>query len=306
VNHAICACGKPAHGRHTRCAKCIYRSRPRIPCAKCSGPTSRFTGDKNAPSDPVCARCISGNRPKICTVDGCDSKHQALGLCATHYSQLQRERNGGKRYDRKVEIACEYCGGPRMVNAQHADVQRYCSLSCSSRANQSGLTHDEFMQRQRRRNRDRHRRNKERARMRELKRVTQPPAAWKSVQCCVCTQWFISKQFDMTCSDECNIARLLEVRRKQRGRRRARERNAYVADVQPSRVFELDGYRCHLCNKKCDATKVVPHPRAPTVDHVIPLSNGGTHEPANCRTACFICNSTKGSRGGGEQLALIG
>lgn len=247
---------------------------------------------------------------RICSVDGCGRAHQARGFCRTHYSAWQRRTNPGQRKDRKVEIACEYCGGPRMVTTQHSNMQRYCSLRCASRANQSGLSHNEYTQRQRQRNRDRHSRNKERARRRELKRLkrqlTHPTAAWKSAQCDVCARWFLSKQFDMTCSDECQSVRQSEVKRKHRDRRRARERNAYVADVQPSRVFELDGYRCHLCNKKCDPTKVVPHPRAPTVDHVIPLADGGTHEPANCRTACFICNAVKGNRGGGEQLALIG
>ncbi|MEU2106485.1 HNH endonuclease signature motif containing protein [Nocardia sp. NPDC019255] len=70
-------------------------------------------------------------------------------------------------------------------------------------------------------------------------------------------------------------------------------------------MFESDGYRCHLCRRKTDPTKVAPHPRSPTIDHVIPLSKGGTHEPSNCRTACFHCNATKGDRGGGEQLLLI-
>lgn len=31
-----------------------------------------------------------------------------------------------------------------------------------------------------------------------------------------------------------------------------------------------------------------------------------THEPANCATAHYQCNSAKGDRDAGEQLALIG
>lgn len=70
-------------------------------------------------------------------------------------------------------------------------------------------------------------------------------------------------------------------------------------------MYIRDGYRCHLCNRKTDPTKRVPHPRAPTLDHVIPLSCGGTHEPLNCRTACYICNTRKGAGGGGEQFILF-
>lgn len=96
-----------------------------------------------------------------------------------------------------------------------------------------------------------------------------------------------------------------EKRRRDRCSRRARERDAYRAEVVPRRVFEADGYRCHLCKRKCDRAKEVPHPKAPTVDHVVPLSDGGLHLPENCRTACFRCNNSKGSRGGGEQLLLV-
>jgi hypothetical protein len=37
----------------------------------------------------------------------------------------------------------------------------------------------------------------------------------------------------------------------------------------------------------------------------VAMAKGGTHEPSNCQTACFICNSIKGDRGGGQlRLAL--
>jgi 5-methylcytosine-specific restriction endonuclease McrA len=52
-------------------------------------------------------------------------------------------------------------------------------------------------------------------------------------------------------------------------------------------------------------TKVVPHPKAPTIDHIVPLSAGGDDTKANVQLACFLCNSIKGSRGT-QQLTLIG
>lgn len=89
-------------------------------------------------------------------------------------------------------------------------------------------------------------------------------------------------------------------------KRRALERDAFVAPVQRKKIFERDGWACHLCGKAVLRTAVAPHPRAPTIDHVIPLARGGTHEPANVKTAHFLCNSIKSDRGGGEQLMLIG
>lgn len=109
----------------------------------------------------------------------------------------------------------------------------------------------------------------------------------------------------MTCSPECHKAYLRQERHRHKAKRRAVKRDAYIADVYRHKVFTADGYRCHICRRKTDPNKQVPHPKAPTLDHVVPLAQGGTHEPSNCRTACFLCNSLKGDRGGGEQMLLL-
>lgn len=99
---------------------------------------------------------------------------------------------------------------------------------------------------------------------------------------------------------------LLGERRRNKDKRRAMKRAAYRADVRPSLIYERDGYRCKLCGKRLNMKAAVPHPMAPTIDHIVPLAQGGTHEPANAQAAHFLCNSIKGDRGGNEQLLLIG
>jgi 5-methylcytosine-specific restriction endonuclease McrA len=47
-------------------------------------------------------------------------------------------------------------------------------------------------------------------------------------------------------------------------------------------------------------------PMAPTVDHVIPISEGGTDTKANVQLAHRICNLRKGKRGTPQQLRLVG
>lgn len=91
-----------------------------------------------------------------------------------------------------------------------------------------------------------------------------------------------------------------------KAKRRALQKDAYVEHVYRVRVFERDKWTCKLCGKKTKRDAVVPHPRAPVLDHIIPLARGGKHEPANMQCAHFLCNSVKGDRGGGEQLLLIG
>lgn len=41
-------------------------------------------------------------------------------------------------------------------------------------------------------------------------------------------------------------------------------------------------------------TDVPPeHPEAPSIDHIVALANGGTHEPSNVQAAHLLCNSMK-------------
>lgn len=78
--------------------------------------------------------------------------------------------------------------------------------------------------------------------------------------------------------------------------RKYRERGQYVAPVYRADIYKRDDYTCQLCGRKADMTKSVPHPMSPTLDHVIPLARGGTHEPSNVQLAHFICNATKSDR----------
>ena len=95
--------------------------------------------------------------------------------------------------------------------------------------------------------------------------------------------------------------------RKQRGRqiRRARKRGAYVELVSLLALAKRDRYRCGICGERVAMTKRAPHPRSPSLDHIVPLAAGGEHSRANCQLAHLLCNSTKGARGT-QQLALIG
>ncbi|QGP89768.1 hypothetical protein GKZ92_20315 [Gordonia sp. 135] len=57
-----------------------------------------------------------------------------------------------------------------------------------------------------------------------------------------------------------------------------------------------DGGNCHLCGLLVPATAQKPHPLAPEVDHVLPISRGGTHDPENLALAHKTCNIAKGGR----------
>lgn len=52
------------------------------------------------------------------------------------------------------------------------------------------------------------------------------------------------------------------------------------------RVFRRDRFRCVECGEGDDLT----------VDHIVPVSRGGTNDPENLQTLCARCNRAKGSR----------
>lgn len=93
--------------------------------------------------------------------------------------------------------------------------------------------------------------------------------------------------------------------RSHKAQRAARKRGNLVEVFARPDIFERDGWRCQLCGHKVRRDVAWNHPQSPTIDHIIPLARGGTHEPRNVHCAHRICNSNKSDRGGGEQLALL-
>lgn len=89
-------------------------------------------------------------------------------------------------------------------------------------------------------------------------------------------------------------------------RRRARKTSAEVEVFTNAEIFARDRWRCGVCGRKVDARKTYPDPMSPSLDHVVPLAEGGPHSRANVRLAHLGCNVRRGARGGGEQLALVG
>jgi hypothetical protein len=61
-------------------------------------------------------------------------------------------------------------------------------------------------------------------------------------------------------------------------------------------VLNMRGDICHLCRTPVDITVSVPDPRAPTIDHVLPLSRGGGDDLTNVDIAHFACNRRKGAK----------
>ena len=240
------------------------------------------------------SRQLAQANSRKCELPGCDNPHIARGLCRSHYYKTYPTKR------RTVTEPCVVCGKPSTrVDDGPKRAAKYlpcCSYRCRTIVGngwRTDLPADHW------------------ARWYGATSHWTPPQPkpirFVSAQCAECGKWFIGdrqQSYGLAqdsrphCSKKC-------LAKRHRDQRRARKRGAYVADVVRHKVYEADGWRCHICGKKVKRKAQVPDPMAPTIDHVIPLAEGGTHEPANCRTAHFICNSMKNSRGGGEQMLLV-
>jgi hypothetical protein len=88
-------------------------------------------------------------------------------------------------------------------------------------------------------------------------------------------------------------------------RRRVRLENATVEEVDPHYICKRDNWVCQICGKKVNPKYKWPHPLSASIDHIIPISKGGTHERKNLQLAHLECNLKK-HNGGHDQLRLIG
>jgi hypothetical protein len=102
------------------------------------------------------------------------------------------------------------------------------------------------------------------------------------------------------CSKECNY-RANALQRKLRARTGEEGKPGYLRAF----ICNRDSWCCGICHKAVSRTKQHPDPLCASLDHVIPVSEGGTNDVWNLRLTHLKCNLRRRNAGGGEQLAFL-
>lgn len=251
-------------GQWKRCAECrlgLIRQPQPVPlsCRQCG---SVFTGR------PGVRYCSTACRlhPRHC--EGCGvwfspwNESPRQGRLRRFCTNECRHRTYASRIAApKVEFTCEWCLRPSMGQRGQA----LCSTQC------------------------RNRRSTHRAEHRHTDRCDIP---WKPCEGCgAIGSFFHSRRFCQECRDEKLRARY---RRKNAARRGAKVKGH---DFTLKEVGDRDGWRCHLCRRRVNPSIANPDPRAPTIDHLVPIAHGGIDELANVALAHRSCNCARGARG---------
>lgn len=88
---------------------------------------------------------------------------------------------------------------------------------------------------------------------------------------------------------------------------KALKRTTQIEHINEKVVYLRDGWICQICHEKVDKKFKYPNPKSASLDHIIPLSKGGTHTYKNVQLAHFVCNITKFTNilPQGEQLRMF-
>lgn len=73
-----------------------------------------------------------------------------------------------------------------------------------------------------------------------------------------------------------------------------RAKYAQGDEIDHVTLFDLYGWTCHICWKPIERHRRFPDRLAATVDHIVPLCQGGTHTWDNVQPAHALCNFAKG------------
>lgn len=228
--------------------------------------------------------------------------------CASHATQ---ERQMPRMVDLGIRLKedkgytpgeCARCGNK--VEKKNRRFNKYCSMECRSPWKACETCHIDFKPS----------RDSNKYCSREcmgLKRTLSIPDR----VCRHCNKTFKAKFTDRTtyCSRGCSqqfqrefpelhrIADLSSPRRRYSAGSRARANDPNYENFDVFEIFARDGWRCQICKMKTIKSKRGSfHPRAPELDHIIPLSRNGTHNRINVQCTCRACNQTKKAKDIGQ------
>lgn len=227
----------------------------RIPCSVCGALRWQQSG-----IDSITCRECRHSYSAGCRCDECREANTAA--CR---ERRQRARSRGYVYVRPERrgasaIACDHCGEPLLRRGPGASVHQTCrQLVLRAEAKR--------------------RRAKAKLDKAAAGVSANPRNAFTAGTCRFCLESFVRRN---TPSPYCSAA----CRRADRPK-----------PVRPSvrrAIFERDDFVCQLCSESTEPDADPMSDWAPTIDHVIPQSKGGSHDPENLRCAHRWCNSVRG------------
>ena len=123
-------------------------------------------------------------------------------------------------------------------------------------------------------------------------------------QCKYCKVWKSTRAKNkingLSCSDCQKLRTKIRDTRKNHNRRAG---GKLIMTVES--LVKRDGIKCNICTKPVNMSKSGLDPLGPTIDHLLPVSKGGTNDSNNLALAHRRCNLSRGNRGHAQLLLEI-
>lgn len=256
-----------------------------------------------------------------CSVDGCDRALyvKKSRLCKRHYNRLH--------YSGSVELpdepdSCLGCGGAIRASKARGAKPKYCSEDCRKAAG-----YRKFIESGKYALQLEAKRQVSAAKPLPVHVCVQCGAEWTKSRTAsrFCSSKCMNKHADIHNSRRCNEPDCdrgvrakglchMHWRRKARAegretlpawddrrranyhKRRAQKVTTSVENLVPLDIYQRDIWLCGLCSTPVDPDVSWPDPYSASLDHVLPLSKGGSHTYENVQLAHLTCNVSKGNR----------
>jgi hypothetical protein len=193
----------------------------------------------------------------------CNKSFQAKGthyiLCSDECRNQYRIKERNRR--RKIKLYKYYC-----PECDKQGYSRYKKVYCSNKCADTSY------------------RRKRQYKQRRLKK------------CVYCKKFHYKNR--LCCSEQCSKKnmRLNHQILKSKRMTIARQNGQFNADIDIYKLIERDGEQCYLCGDAVSFDYHYNDPKYPTIEHVLAISNGGTHSWDNVKVACRYCNNKKGTK----------
>lgn len=243
--------------------------------------------------------CNSRLTTAVCPV--CEKPFNQSVASQKYCSQeCQWESLKGKNRKRQ-EIPCKQCG--TMFYPQKAGTI-FCSRQCAGEFRRVYASKQEAKRAWKKKERERL--EPIRAAITAQKLLQKQEAKAKADQqlpkmriCLECSQPFEVSHNRLCCSDACSKKRKNRIRDINR-RHKLRENGEVDYSITIQRLVKRDKNICHICGSKCNMKDCITRDDAfiagdayPSIDHLFPVSRGGTHSWDNIKLAHRKCNYEK-------------